>query len=79
MAALLYDARLRLAGVVCPRCGWMGAGGEGCPLDGSALEERESILEDAVHSAVSQSAEVMALRDRLELGPLGGIAATLRF
>jgi peptide chain release factor subunit 1 len=79
VAALLYDARLRLAGVVCARCGWMGADGDRCPLDGAALKERESILDDAVHSAVTQSAEVMALRDRPELGPLGGIAATLRF
>jgi peptide subunit release factor 1 (eRF1) len=79
VAALLYDSGLSATGVACPHCGWMGAEGERCPIDGTALERREDILEDAVHSAVRQSAEVLALRDRPELGPLGGIAATLRF
>jgi hypothetical protein len=37
-----------------------------------------SILEDAAHSAVSQSAEVMALREGPEQGRLGGVAVTLR-
>jgi peptide chain release factor subunit 1 len=76
---LLYDPDLPARGVVCPRCGWMGGAGERCPLDGTALEARESMLEDAVESAVSQSAEVLPLRGRPELAPLGGIAATLRF
>jgi hypothetical protein len=48
-------------------------------VDGGALEERDSIVEEAVQSALGQSAEVLVLRDRPELGPLGGIAATLRF
>jgi peptide subunit release factor 1 (eRF1) len=79
VATLLYDAQLRAAGVMCPRCGWLGAGGERCPVDDAELEPRESIVEEAVQAAVGQSAEVLALRDRSELGPLGGIAATLRF
>jgi peptide subunit release factor 1 (eRF1) len=77
--ALLYDAGLRLAGVRCPRCGWMGAGGERCPNDGGELKQRESIVEDAVQAAITQDAEVLALDDRPDLSPLGGIAATLRF
>jgi hypothetical protein len=79
VAALLYDADLSAPGVVCPSCGWMGSEGERCPVDGTALQARASIIEDAVESAVSQSAEVLPLRGRPELGPLGGIAATLRF
>jgi peptide chain release factor subunit 1 len=79
VAALLYDPDLPARGVVCPRCGWMGSEGERCPLDGTALQARASILEDAVQPAVSQSAEVLPLRGRPELGPLGGVAATLRF
>ncbi len=39
----------------------------------------EDVVEDAVRAAVEQSAEILVLRDRPELGPLGGIAATLRF
>jgi hypothetical protein len=57
----------------------MGVAGESCPLDGASLEPRKNIVEDAVQSAVSQSAEILRLRDRPELGPFGGIAATLRF
>jgi peptide chain release factor subunit 1 len=42
------------------------------------LAERD-VLDDAIASAVLQSADVLALRDRPELGPHGGIAALLRF
>ena len=38
-----------------------------------------ALLDDAIAAAVLQSAEVLALRDRPELGPHGGIAAVLRF
>jgi peptide subunit release factor 1 (eRF1) len=79
VATLLYQADLQAPGVLCPSCGWMGSGGESCPVDGTALDTRANIVEDAVRSAVGQSAEILALRDRPELGPLGGIAATLRF
>ncbi|HMD56950.1 MAG TPA: Vms1/Ankzf1 family peptidyl-tRNA hydrolase [Solirubrobacteraceae bacterium] len=79
VGTLLYLANLHPSGVLCPRCGWMGVTGDSCPVDGSALEQRPNILEDAVQSAVSQSAEVLPLRDRPELEPFGGIAATLRF
>jgi len=77
--ALLYEKGLHTAGVLCRRCGWMGVDGESCPNDGTDLERRESILEDAVQSAVTQSAEVLPLSDRPELRPFEGIAATLRF
>jgi peptide subunit release factor 1 (eRF1) len=77
--ALLYENGLQLAGVLCPRCGWMGVEGESCPNDGGPLDRRPSILEDAVQSAISQSAEVLPLRDRPDLRPFEGIAATLRF
>jgi hypothetical protein len=76
---LLYEVGLQTSGVLCPRCGWMDTEGENCPVDGGAVERRENILEDAVRSAVGQSAEILPLRERPELGPLGGIAATLRF
>ncbi|MFI5037564.1 MAG: Vms1/Ankzf1 family peptidyl-tRNA hydrolase [Solirubrobacterales bacterium] len=77
--ALLYESDLSAAGVLCPRCGWMDVDGERCPVDGQAVERRANIIEDALESAMSQSAELLPLRDRPELGPLGGIAATLRF
>ena len=79
VGALLSDTGLQAGGVVCSRCRWMGTEGERCPVDGGAVQARKSILEDAVQAALGQSAEVLALRERSELGPLGGIAATLRF
>jgi peptide chain release factor subunit 1 len=77
--ALLYEADLREPGVLCPRGDWMASTGERCPLDGEPLQEREDIVEEAVRAALAQSAEVLALRDRPELGPVDRIAATLRF
>ncbi len=77
--AVLFDAGLHAPGVRCPNCGWMDLEGELCPVDGTALERREDIVEDALQTAASQSAEVLTLRERPDLGPLGGIAATLRF
>jgi peptide chain release factor subunit 1 len=79
VGTLLYQAALQRSGVLCPRCNWMGAAGESCPLDGAPLEPRKNIVEDAVQSAVSQSAEILPLRERPELDPFEGIAATLRF
>jgi peptide chain release factor subunit 1 len=76
---LLYEVGLQASGVLCTRCGWMDTEGESCPVDGEVVERRENILEDAVRAAVGQSAEILPLRERPELGPLGGIAATLRF
>ena len=77
--ALLYDEGLTEPGVVCPRGDWMGTTGENCPLDGEPLLARDDIVEEALRAAVEQSAEVLTLRDRPDLGPLGRIAATLRF
>jgi peptide chain release factor subunit 1 len=76
---LLYETGLLLAGVRCPRCGWMGISGERCPNDGGEVKQRANILEDAVQAAITQDAEVLALNDRPDLRPLGGIAGTLRF
>jgi peptide subunit release factor 1 (eRF1) len=76
---LLYEPGLKASGIVCPRDRWMGVEGESCPIDGGPVERRANILEDAVQSALGQSAEVLPVGERAELGPFGGIAATLRF
>ncbi len=47
-------------------------------LYSDACTAREA-LDDAIASALRQSADVVALRERPELGPHGGIAALLRF
>jgi peptide chain release factor subunit 1 len=76
---LLYDDRLRATGVVCPTCGFLGVDEAECPVDGTPTERRDDIVENAAETALLQSAEVRALHDRPDLGPHGGIAATLRF
>jgi peptide chain release factor subunit 1 len=76
---LLYDDTLHVGGVVCPSCGFLGVDEATCPVDGTATERRDDIVENAAETAVLQSAQVRALHDRPELGPHGGIAATLRF
>jgi hypothetical protein len=49
-----------------------------CPVDGTQLEERDDALEHAVEAALGQDAEVLTV-ETPDLGPLGGIAALLRF
>ena len=77
--ALLLAPRHAAPGSVCPRCGWMGPSAEACPVDGGPVERREDITEDAIEAAIAQSAEVVRIRHFDDLGPLGGIAAILRF
>jgi peptide chain release factor subunit 1 len=79
VATLAYDAEMHVEGVLCPTCGWLGTSQQTCPVDGNGLQQCKDVVEEAVQTAVRQSAEVLAMRDRPELGPLGGIAAILRF
>jgi len=76
---LLINDGLRAAGVRCPACGWLGGEGTRCPADGSGLEAREDVLEDATERALAQSAEIFVVRRFEDLRPLGGIGAVLRF
>jgi peptide chain release factor subunit 1 len=77
--ALLYEAGFSRPGFACPRSGWLGVDAAACPSGEENAEPRENVLEDAIAAAILQSAAVHCLRDRPELGPLGGIAALLRF
>src|SRR4051794_794419 len=80
---LLHERGRAQPGVVCPQDGWLGAptAETACPVDGTTLEPREDILEEASEAAVLQDAEVLELdgHDHPDLGPHGGIAAVLRF
>ena len=71
------------AGCTCPQCGSVySMNGGNCPADGSALECRGNVIENAVHLALAQSARVLVVRDEdhgRELESHGGIAALLRF
>ena len=77
---LLFADGHTAPGLSCPRCGWLGTGAERCPLDGTPVDRREDVLEDAITAAVLQSAEPLAVRHhRDDLAPHGGVAAVLRF
>jgi peptide chain release factor subunit 1 len=76
---LLFEHGLTAPGVACPHCGWIGAEGSSCPVDGSRLDQRDDIIETAVQLAITQSAEVIAVRYHDDLDGKGSIAALLRF
>jgi peptide subunit release factor 1 (eRF1) len=78
VGTLLYDPQQSIKGAVCPQCGLMQAEARSCPVDGTQLEERDDVLEHAVEAALGQDAEVLTV-ETPDLGPLGGIAALLRF
>jgi peptide chain release factor subunit 1 len=78
VGTLFYDPQQPITGAVCPRCGLMQTDTGPCPVDETQLETGDALLEQAVHAAVEQDAEVFPV-DSPDLGPLGGIAALLRF
>jgi peptide chain release factor subunit 1 len=78
VGTLLYNPQQPIKGAVCPQCGLMQTGTGTCPVDGTQLEQRDDLLEQAVHAALEQDAEVLTV-DTPDLGPIGGIAALLRF
>jgi peptide subunit release factor 1 (eRF1) len=64
----------------CPSCGLLVLDGDGtCPADGTELQPIEHLREAVVEAAVSQDAEVMAIREFDDLQRHRGIAALLRF
>lgn len=76
---LLVQDAFRARGSHCPECGLLAAAADSCPVDGSALETAEDIVELAVARALGQSADVIFLRYHDDLKPLGSIGAILRF
>jgi peptide chain release factor subunit 1 len=80
---LLLDPAFSASGCSCPQCGsvYSDNGGK-CPADGTELDCRDDVIENAVHLALEQSAGVLVVRDEEhgnELRSHGGIAAVLRF
>src|SRR3954447_6641349 len=80
---LLLMENFDAAGCTCPQCGSVYAmNGGTCPADGSTLDCRDNVIENAMHLALEQSAHVLVVRDddnARELESHGGIAAVLRF
>lgn len=77
---LLLQDNFDSAGVCCPQCGWLGpSSAHACPADGTQTVERDDITDLAVRRAITQSAQVVRVRDDERLEPMGSIAAVLRF
>jgi peptide subunit release factor 1 (eRF1) len=85
---LLISAGTTAPGRECPKCGWLGVGGEDCPADGTPTIAHDDVIGPAVQRALLQSADVRFLHPRVPdgeptvAGPLdmyGGIGAVLRF
>src|SRR3954447_4824334 len=77
---LLLQDNFDAAGVCCPQCGWLGPSEvSGCPADGTETVGRDDITDLAVRRAITQSAQVVRVRDDERLEPVGSIAAVLRF
>jgi peptide subunit release factor 1 (eRF1) len=76
---LLIQEAFDAAGVCCPQCGWLGVGVSRCPADETETLKRPDITDLAVRRAITQSAEVVVVRDDDRLEPRGSIAALLRF
>jgi peptide chain release factor subunit 1 len=77
---LLLQDNFDAAGVCCPQCGWLGSSGvDECPADGTETVARGDITDLAVRRAITQSAQVVRVRDDERLEPVGSIAAVLRF
>jgi hypothetical protein len=78
---LLYERNRPQPGVVCPADGWLGIDASECPVDGTPVDRRENVLENAAETAILQDAAVYAIdpHDHPDLGPHGGVGAVLRF
>ena len=80
---LLLMENFDSAGCTCPQCGSVYAvTGGNCPADGTELDCRDNVIENAMHLALEQSARVLVVRDEdnaRELESHGGIGAILRF
>ena len=76
---LLFHEGVEHAAHLCPECGRVSIAGGRCPLDGTETEERSEGLDLAVHQVLAHGGQVLALRHRRDLDPVGGIGALLRF
>jgi hypothetical protein len=69
-----------VTGVQCLECGWLGAGGDSCPADGSELVQLDDLTEAMIELCVQQAADLLAVHhERAALERYGGAAALLRF
>jgi peptide chain release factor subunit 1 len=76
---LIVRDGMRVPGVRCPTCGWLGTTGSGCPADGTPLEALEDLPDAAMSRAIEQDAGVLLVPGGTPVDAHGGIGAVLRF
>jgi peptide subunit release factor 1 (eRF1) len=80
---LLLVEGFTASGCTCPQCGCVySLNGGSCPADGTTLDCRGDVIENAVQLAIQQSARVLFIREsdlESELRSHGSIGAVLRF
>jgi peptide chain release factor subunit 1 len=77
---LLFQEGVDHVAYECPSCGRAQIQNGACPLDATRMEPRDDGIDLAVHRTLAHGGYVRALpRERLELGPVEGIAALLRY
>ncbi|HEU4942725.1 MAG TPA: Vms1/Ankzf1 family peptidyl-tRNA hydrolase [Gaiellaceae bacterium] len=76
---LVFEEGVEHSAHQCPACGRASVQGGRCPLDGTEMEERAEGLDLAVHQVLAHGGQVLAVRHRQDLDPVGGIGAILRF
>jgi peptide chain release factor subunit 1 len=76
---LIYQDGVDHRAWLCPACGRLALEGKSCPLDGTAMEERDDGLDLAVHQTLAHGGTVWAVTSRRDLEPVEGIGALLRY
>ena len=76
---LLYEEGADTEAHECPQCGRASLEAGECPLDAATFERRESGFDLAVQRTVANGGTLLAVRHQVDLGPVGGVGALLRF
>jgi peptide chain release factor subunit 1 len=76
---LLYNEGANKPARECPKCARVELDTPECPLDGTPMKERESGFDLAVHQTLAHGGTMLAIRYGIDLNPVEGIGALLRF
>ena len=76
---LLYQEGVDHEAWQCPACGRLALDGKSCPLDGTAMEQRDDGLDLSVHQTLAHGGTVCAVTAHRDLDPVEGIGALLRY
>jgi peptide chain release factor subunit 1 len=76
---LLYQQGADHEAWQCPACGRLALDGKSCPLDGTAMEQRDDGLDLSVHQTLAHGGTVWTVTAHQDLEPVEGIGALLRY